>query len=126
MVGGAAVPTHAPSRDQLTYTISVGDAPISGAVLRAYQPAAAPANPARVVVDGRVARAATVDRAGSGVLVRLGTGADRRHGGRLGIGNHTVTLNLAVNTLPDRSGDRARGRRLGRRRAGPAREIATH
>ena len=38
VVGGAAVPTHAPSTDQMTYTISIGDGAVDAVVLHAYQP----------------------------------------------------------------------------------------
>lgn len=100
VVGGAALPTHAPSTDQLTYVISIGDGPVDGVVLHARQPASAPADPASVVVDGAAAPAGTVQQSGSGLVVELGTGADATHGGSLGSGNHTVAFVLDVASLP--------------------------
>lgn len=99
VVGGAAVPTHVPSTDQMTYTISIGDGAADSVVLRAYQPDGTKASPA-VEVDGRRAPADTVDEVGNGLRIRLGTGADSAHGGTLDVGNHTVSFDTDVTALP--------------------------
>ncbi len=100
VVGGAAVPTHAPSTDEVTYTISVGDASAGGVVLNAHQPAGTIASPVGVEVDGSRARPGTVDQVGNGLRIRLGSGADSAHGGTLGVGNHTVSFDTDVTSLP--------------------------
>jgi hypothetical protein len=102
VVGGAAVPTRAPSTDEVTYTISVGDAAAELVVLHAYQPDGTTASPA-VEVDGAPAPADTVDQVGNGLRIRLGTGADAAHGGTLDIGNHTISFDTQVTTLPQGS-----------------------
>lgn len=100
VVGAAAVPTSAPGTDQVTYTISVGNGPIEQVVMHARQPDSVVAAPSSVVVDGSPAPAGTVDQAGAGLTIRLGTGAYATHGGTLATGNHTVTFDVAFDTLP--------------------------
>jgi hypothetical protein len=100
VVGGAAVPTRAPSTDEVTYTISIGDASARQVVLNAFQPDGLTASPSSVMVDGAHASHTKVDQSGTGLSVRLGSGADRSHGGTLGVGNHTVTFHFHVASLP--------------------------
>ena len=100
VVGGAAVPTHAPSTDQVTYTISVGDAAAKQVVLTAFQPEGLSAYASSVKVDGAYPSHAKVDQSGTGLRIRLGNGATASHGGALGVGNHTVTFNFHVASLP--------------------------
>jgi hypothetical protein len=99
VVGAAAVPTQ-PGTDELTYTIAIGNGPIDAVVLHAHQPHGLSADPTGVVVDGSPAPAGTVTQAGSGLTIRLGTGADATDGGTLATGNHTVTFDFAVPALP--------------------------
>lgn len=99
VVGGTAIPTHAPSTDQVTYTISVGDAPAEQVVLHVHQPDGTKAA-STVEVDGAPAPADTVGAAGNGLRIRLGTGADAAHGGTLDIGNHVISFDTQVTSLP--------------------------
>jgi hypothetical protein len=100
VVGAAAVPTQ-PGTDELTYTIAIGNGPIDAVVLHAHQPQGLTADPTTVVVDGAPAPAGTVTQAGAGLTVRLGAGADTTDGGTLATGNHTVTFDFTVPTLPN-------------------------
>ena len=100
VVGGAAVPTRAPSTDEVTYTISIGDAPAHQVVLNAFQPDGLTATPSSVKVDGARASHTKVHRSGTGLCIRLGNGADASHGGTLAVGNHTVTFAFHVASLP--------------------------
>ena len=99
VVGNAAVPTST-GTDQVTYTIAVGSGSIDNAVLHAHQPTGLPAQSGTVTVNGVAAPGGTVDQAGAGLTIRLGTGADAVHGGTLTPGNYAVTFDITVTTLP--------------------------
>ncbi len=100
VVGGAAVPTRAPSTDEVTYTISIGDASAQQVVLNALQPDGLTASPSSVRVDGAHVSHTKIDKSGTGLCIRLGSGANASHGGTLAVGNHTVSFNFHVASLP--------------------------